>query len=191
MTSRNSQVGAPTGTVGTGPKIRVSKGYAGFVLPGVPESASAARDAARRVLSRPGNQTDNAVTCVSELATNAILHTRSGQAGGQFAVTLEMLPDWSIVVSVLDEGARTAPGPVRPGGESGRGLAIVEILSDDWGIVPMYGPGRLTWCLLKPMRPHLRAASRDASPARRDTAHDAPRDGVLDTARDAVAGGRS
>jgi anti-sigma regulatory factor (Ser/Thr protein kinase) len=178
ITTRNRQVSRTVGKVAkrraAAGRLVTGNGYAGIVLPGVPESVATARAVTRRVLSTAGAQAQNAVTCVSELVTNAILHTRSGQAGGHLAVTLEIRADRSVVVSVLDEGARTGRAVARPGGEHGRGLSIVEILSDDWGVIPMHGSGRLTWCRLDAVSPSRRDATRDAQ---RDGGRDARRDG--------------
>src|SRR5262249_4773680 len=69
--------------------------------------------------------------CASELATNAVLHGRSGRPGGRVAVRA-MLRAGRVRVEVEDEG-----GPWRPGGgqngQSGRGLAIVGQLASRWG----------------------------------------------------------
>jgi anti-sigma regulatory factor (Ser/Thr protein kinase) len=69
----------------------------------------------------------------SELCTNAIVHSRSGEAGGQFSVDIDWTPALTRVV-VGDQGSAKVPavsaGPV---GESGRGLLLVDELADDWG----------------------------------------------------------
>jgi serine/threonine-protein kinase RsbW len=177
----NTQVSPQTGTAGS--SLR-GQGYEAYILPGVPEAVSTARTLTRRFTGGSG-QADNAVTCVSELATNAIVHTRSGLPGGHFAVTLERQPDGSVVISVVDEGARSG-SPVLPWGEHGRGLAMVEILSAGWGIVPMYGSGRLTWVRIGPLAPHGRDADRDGGETpRRDTSETPDRD----TSRDAALAG--
>jgi serine/threonine-protein kinase RsbW len=80
------------------------------------------------------------ILLASELCTNAIVHTRSGEAGGQFSVDLEWAPTMARVV-VGDQGsvkapalvARTRKGNGAPLGESGRGLLLVDELADDWG----------------------------------------------------------
>jgi anti-sigma regulatory factor (Ser/Thr protein kinase) len=79
--------------------------------------------------------TDEAVLCVSELVSNTIQHTRTGQ-GGSFQVIV-----WrgraSACVAVLDDGSETRPEP-RHGAsgelaESGHGLAVVRDLTACWG----------------------------------------------------------
>jgi hypothetical protein len=74
----------------------------------------------------------------SELCTNAVLHSRSGEAGGQFSVDIDWAPTLARIV-VGDQGsaktpavaARTADAVELPG--SGRGLLLVDDLADDWG----------------------------------------------------------
>ena len=74
----------------------------------------------------------------SELSTNAIVHSRSGEAGGQFSVDVDWAPALVRVV-IGDQGSAKAPfvaprpGDRGPLGESGRGLVLVDHLADDWG----------------------------------------------------------
>jgi anti-sigma regulatory factor (Ser/Thr protein kinase) len=74
----------------------------------------------------------------SELCTNAIVHSRSGEAGGQFSVDIDWAPHLARLV-IGDQGSAKAPAIiVRPGdpaplGESGRGLLLVDDVADDWG----------------------------------------------------------
>ncbi len=92
----------------------------------------------------------DAVLGVSELASNAVQHTRSGQ-GGQFQVLV-----WrgrvSACVAVIDDGARRGPAPRahRPGdlAESGHGLRVVAGLAANWGHQDLAAsglPGRAVW----------------------------------------------
>ena len=157
-------------------------GYAGFVLPGLPEAAPFARSLVRRALGRDNALAEVVILCTSELVTNAISHTRSGLPGGMFAVTVRREPGGTVLVSVLDEGARTGPQPsgpaafASPGEEHGRGLGIVRDLSEDWGTVRMFA-GRLTWCRLgrgDGRRDALRDGGHDGA---RDAGHDGARDG--------------
>ena len=102
------------------------------VFPGRHEQVAQARRFVGRVLDGCP-VTDEAVLCVSELATNALLHTGSG-AGGKFEVIVQHGESWARV-AVCDEGS-----PVRPAAraldsvsEDGRGLGLVALVADRWG----------------------------------------------------------
>lgn len=123
-----------------------SENLVAVVLPGVPESVSAARAMVRRQLGTGHPAADTAAVCVSELATNAIAYTRSGLPGGTFAVHVQAVPG-GLEVRVLDNGARTEPALAdpAPGAEHGYGLRIVAALADAWGTESL-AAGRATWC---------------------------------------------
>jgi anti-sigma regulatory factor (Ser/Thr protein kinase) len=90
---------------------------------------------------------DDAVLCLSELASNAVLHSNSRQPGGSFTVRLEMHPGDGLRVEVADRGGPwTQPGRVN--GEHGRGLLIVSRLARDWGISGNSRTGRTVWFVL-------------------------------------------
>ena len=76
---------------------------------------------------------DEAVLLTSELCTNAVLHTASGQ-GGSFEVTVCCGHD-SVWVEVHDDGSESVPA-VRGRdefSEQGRGLALVDLIATRWG----------------------------------------------------------
>jgi len=84
----------------------------------------------------------DALLCVSELATNAVLHSRSGRPGGRFTVRAAVRAE-SVRVEVTDEGGPW--GHERDGdGQSGRGLVIVGELAGRWGR-DEGGAGRTVW----------------------------------------------
>ena len=107
------------------------------VFPGRPDQVAHARRFVGRVL-KGCPVADDALLCVSELASNAIRHTRTGRSG-KFQVVV-----WrgqaSACVAVLDDGSATTPtpAPVQPGGleESGHGLLAVQTLVAWWGHHP-------------------------------------------------------
>jgi anti-sigma regulatory factor (Ser/Thr protein kinase) len=70
--------------------------------------------------------TADALVCLSELATNAVLHSRSARPGGQFTVRISSAPG-SMRVQVIDGGGLWAPGP--DGDDHGHGLMIVAALA--------------------------------------------------------------
>jgi two-component sensor histidine kinase len=82
----------------------------------------------------PTDVQDAVLLMVSELATNALVHAESG-----FDVTVDR-SDRSVLVSVSDDGVGTptvqSPGASEP---HGRGIRIVNRLSDEWGIAPGTG----------------------------------------------------
>lgn|SRR5215469_8647394 len=95
------------------------------VLPGVPESARRARAVVTRALGQDHPAAQAAAACVSELAANAIGHTRSGQPGGSFTVSVHDAGD-AVRIAVTDaggtarrgQGARAAPAPADAGWRS-------------------------------------------------------------------------
>jgi serine/threonine-protein kinase RsbW len=82
---------------------------------------------------------------VSEAATNAVLHSASGGAGGKFTVEYR-LDDHRLRIEVHDDGGAAGPRRRIHHLESitGRGLELFEALSDRWGVDG--GPkGRTVW----------------------------------------------
>ena len=91
---------------------------------------------------------DEAVLLSSELATNAIAHTASGQ-GGKFIVNVYR-GDTRLMVTVRDDGSDRGPAVQPRGevGESGYGLGLVELMADGWGHCG--GPrSRVVWFTLE------------------------------------------
>lgn len=104
-----------------------------WVLPGTFHDATKVRRLVRTELD--GLPVSHEVELVvTELANNAIRHTRSGR--GTFTVLLDWQPT-RVCVAVADEGALTAPRLV-PGSphdaENGRGLLIVAATASRWGV---------------------------------------------------------
>ena len=109
---------------------------------------------------------DTAALVVSELVTNAIVHTASTH------IVCELLDGDDLVrIAVRDEGC--APGQphaasrTRPEEEHGRGLLLVDALCHSWG-AHENGPGLLVWAELP-----RTADTLDAPPRTADTL-DAP-----------------
>ncbi|WP_017598949.1 ATP-binding protein [Nocardiopsis lucentensis] len=96
----------------------------------------------------------------SELAANALAHTRSGLPGGTYSLLAERHRD-GITLTCRDEGRPTDrvfghrdraylapdPGGLDPSADAGRGLAMIDALSTRWGDngQPSY---RQVWCYL-------------------------------------------
>jgi anti-sigma regulatory factor (Ser/Thr protein kinase) len=88
---------------------------------------------------------DEAELLVSELATNAVLH-------GTPPVNVRVECDGSrgLLVSVTDGSAHTplkrAAGPED---DSGRGMLLVDVISDRWGVQTRPGTGKAVWFQLR------------------------------------------
>jgi anti-sigma regulatory factor (Ser/Thr protein kinase) len=99
---------------------------------GVPRQVSAARQFVGSVLDGSPLR-DDAVVVVSELFTNALLHTDSGRPGGLVLVQVSRWP-LGLRVAVTDQGSASQPairhpGPDEPPDTSGNGLYLVSRLS--------------------------------------------------------------
>lgn len=104
---------------------------------------------------------DEAVTCVSELAANALVHSASGEPGGTFWVHLTAVPGVYVRVEVCDQGG---PWVQRDrDGERPHGLEIVRQLAADFGVDGDACTGRIVWAHLEvPGRCPVRTARRPA-----------------------------
>jgi two-component sensor histidine kinase len=85
---------------------------------------------------------DDALLCVSELVSNAIVHSRSARPGGRFTVRAT-LTSAGLRVEVEDDGGPWQQQP-DPGGQHGRGLVIVAALAR-WGITGDGSGPRTVW----------------------------------------------
>jgi anti-sigma regulatory factor (Ser/Thr protein kinase) len=102
-------------------------------MPADPSGVGGARRFLRQTLAEwsvPPDLTDRAVLCLSELATNALIHT-----GGGCHVRIE-LHDGVLTARVHDNGATVEPR-VRAADDSlhgnGHGLRLVDAMVDSWG----------------------------------------------------------
>jgi len=97
---------------------------------------------------------EDAAWIVGELATNAILHSRTGRSGGTFDVEISRGHRWA-QLSVIDHGG---DGPVVPGRspltvadglpESGMGLHGVGMLASHYGTCLTHDGHRVVWARL-------------------------------------------
>lgn len=112
-------------------------------FPCQPESVTAARHFVREALrAQARSVVEAAELMTSELATNVLRHAQS-----DFELTVHVTED-QVRVEVRDtgEGQPTLRSP-DPHEHSGRGLRIVQALSDAWGITPT-ASGKLVWFTL-------------------------------------------
>jgi anti-sigma regulatory factor (Ser/Thr protein kinase) len=110
-----------------------------------PEEVSALRADARARLRDWGVQgvVDAAQLCVSELVSNVITHVGQGTPAS-LALSLR---GSRLRIEVRDPDARVLPTLVETteDAENGRGMALVDALSDRWG-VDLHRDSKVTWC---------------------------------------------
>jgi anti-sigma regulatory factor (Ser/Thr protein kinase) len=106
-----------------------------------PRAARSARDFIARHVAEPEltDLRETAVLLVSEVVTNALRHT-----DGNVDLALWRFQD-RVRVEVSDETSRS-PVASRAGllDESGRGVPLMDALSDRWGTSP-HGDGKVVW----------------------------------------------
>ena len=114
-------------------------------LPAHPSSVGLARRLVRGAAAAsgttlPGDLLEDAELLISELVSNAILH-----AGTPVDVAISIETPTSLLVSVGD-GSRRAPARRHYGtiAATGRGLRLLEHMSDDWGVSPR-PHGKTVW----------------------------------------------
>lgn len=110
------------------------------VFRGRGESVAQARRFAREALSDLSEETRETVELlVSELATNCVRHARS-----DFEITLQ-LARGKVRVEARDSGTgQPTPRTPEPSEPSGRGLLIIEAMSERWGVIAGAG-GKTVW----------------------------------------------
>ncbi|MFC6578927.1 ATP-binding protein [Planomonospora parontospora] len=101
-------------------------------------SVSRVREWARGSLSGhlPAPVLEDLLLLLSELVTNAVVHSDSGRtAGGRVTVRLAMSPG-AVRVEVTDDGSAAGVPAVQvpePEDDGGRGLWLVDLLATEWG----------------------------------------------------------
>ncbi|MEV8568969.1 ATP-binding protein [Streptomyces sp. NPDC051322] len=120
-----------------------------FELPARTDSVARARRLTRNRLACwdfSEDTSDTALLIISELVTNAVVHT----AGDHVACELRA-SGGQLRIAIQDQG-HTSGGPqlcLAPEGEHGRGLLLVDAVSSAWGVrEALHGPGRLVWAEL-------------------------------------------
>jgi anti-sigma regulatory factor (Ser/Thr protein kinase) len=101
---------------------------------GEPTKVSAARTFAYECVEGRGN-TNTIKLVVSELVTNAILHSDSGKPDGWFVLDVLVYPT-KVQIRVHDLGGPKEPTRVEATetAKRGRGLMLVDALSIAWGV---------------------------------------------------------
>jgi anti-sigma regulatory factor (Ser/Thr protein kinase) len=127
-----------------------------FELPAHGSSVSKARHHLAQCLIKwdiPEAQCDDASLILSELFTNALLHTDSSR------ITCRVLSaPYTLYLSVTDQGQGPTGPQIRQAercqdrhdAENGRGLLLVSALARTWGVATNPGQGRTVWAVLNP-----------------------------------------
>jgi hypothetical protein len=119
----------------------------GHAYPGRPEQARRVRAGLRAI--RTGCRiAEETILVASELAANAVTHSRSRQPGGRFIVRAAVCPGHYAWVDVEDRGGSWAGHHPRDGRP--HGLGIVQAIAGDgnWGIDGDAAVGRVAWARL-------------------------------------------
>jgi serine/threonine-protein kinase RsbW len=131
---------ANSGSAGSG---RLSRAV---TLPPVAKAAAAGREWSRETLQewKLAGLADVVQQLVSELVTNSVEHADTPYVRAVLTRTRGTLR-----VDVVDEDPVNLPAPTQPGPDDirGRGLAIVQALSDRWG-VSVADEAKSVWCEL-------------------------------------------
>ena len=156
--------GQHTAPAQRGPDGPRSATLGSLTIPGTPQHVASARTFIAQTLSRvAGIDSDAATLLTSELVTNAIQHTKSGD-GGQATVAVLGLPD-GVLVEVSDQGSPGAP-VVKSDlyTADGHGLYLVQQLAGKWGYLRA-STGTTVWFYLPADRPLGTAAAEPGTAA--------------------------
>lgn len=99
---------------------------------------------------RDSERAEAAEVVVAELAANAVVHGRL--AGRGFRLGLILLPDSRLRIEVTDPRGDRLPVASPVADEGGRGLVIVDALTDGWGVLPYPPSGKTVWAEVSPAR---------------------------------------
>ncbi len=120
-----------------------------------PQSARAARRLTRNTLRDWGLSTlaEDAETIVGEFVANAVTHAAEPVNDRRLTpenLGLRLLRRTGEVICAVLDPSDVAPVLKKPGcaEEAGRGLQMVDALSDVWGWSPLAGRGKAVWAIL-------------------------------------------
>ena len=111
-----------------------------FEMPQDARASHHARNAVRAIVE-PADPVDDVLLAASELTANAVQH-----GGGAVRLTAVRCGS-ALTISMTDRRADVLPAMQRLRGasSSGRGLAIVDTISDHWGVT-VYHDRKVVWC---------------------------------------------
>lgn len=120
-----------------------------LLLPVESISATAAREWARLTGCQEHALAllDDALLLISELVTNAVLH------GGP-PIVLAIECDGGVLRVRVRDGSSAVPLPreAGPDAEGGRGMSLVDLMTNTWGVLPVadeHGIGKQVWFELR------------------------------------------
>jgi anti-sigma regulatory factor (Ser/Thr protein kinase) len=97
-------------------------------------AARQARALLRDALGADHPLAHDAALAISELVSNSVLHSRSGQPGGTITIAIDTAARHDVRIEVRDAGSPGAPVVrARRDGEHGRGLQIIDAIAAGWG----------------------------------------------------------
>jgi anti-sigma regulatory factor (Ser/Thr protein kinase) len=115
-----------------------------------PQAGRAARRLTRSTFRDWGltSLADDAEMIIGEFVANAVTHAEAADDGQQVGLRL-MRRSGEVMCAVLDP-SDAAPVLRQASGtdETGRGLRMVDALSDIWGWSPVVGRGKAVWAIL-------------------------------------------
>lgn len=162
-TERPPPANGQTGLAATAEPAIAGLLRASINLPATPGQVAEARRFVASFVADPV-LADDAVLCLSEVATNAVIHSNSRDAGGRFTVSAERYSDGRLRVEVQDQGGRWIER-AKPEGQQHLGLLVVGRLASAWGIEGDGFRHRMVWfeLHLAPGRSHDNLLSEPAA----------------------------
>jgi anti-sigma regulatory factor (Ser/Thr protein kinase) len=96
----------------------------------------------------PAREIEAVQLVVSELVTNAVLHAPESPS-----ITLELFMTGEALRVLVSDGSPREPlqrnSPPPWSAQGGRGVALVDTLTDRWGTEPRIPRGKTVWCELR------------------------------------------
>ncbi len=132
-------------------------GFAACALTSEPQVAGQARSFVRRTLQGWGMSplVDDAAVVISELVSNALRYGTTCPGGRTLTahpVWLGLLRRGDAVLCAVSDPGRDVPVVKEPDhfAESGRGLHVIDTLSDSWGWTTPDHAGKAVWAVITP-----------------------------------------
>ncbi|MGH3192670.1 MAG: ATP-binding protein [Streptosporangiaceae bacterium] len=113
-------------------------------FPGATDQVRQVRAAVRSLMDGCDAQ-ETVVHLLSELSANAVVHSRSGRASGEFIVRLQHAPCRCVWAEVEDAGSEEWGGDLAASARERSGLFIVMALASACGVAARPGGCRAVW----------------------------------------------